>query len=273
MTGDHAVLLAPAGAYLVSGGLYAWRVLRRHRAAGTAALIVGAAGAGVHAITFLVALAGDPRAVAATVSSAVSLVCFLTAAVFLASNRAFRIEAIGSAVLPLCFVGTLFAALYPPAADETPDALRSAWFFVHVPPALLAYVAFAFSFAVAGMYLGEARMLRSKKVAAVLGVLPPLDQLENAMYRTAAFGFLLMTVGMATGALWAQSEWGSYWSWEPKQTASLATWLVFATYLHYRVVRHARGRNGAWMIVIGFACVVLTFLAAGLLGDDRHRFL
>ncbi|MBM3497488.1 MAG: hypothetical protein FJX74_02350 [Armatimonadetes bacterium] len=273
MTPDHAILLAPAGAYLVSGGLYAWRVLRRHRPAGTAALIVGAVGAAIHGVTFAVALAGDPHAVAATVSSAVSLICFLTAAVFLTANRAFRIEAIGSAVLPICFAGALFAALCPPTAQETPEVLRSAWFFAHVPPALLAYVAFAFSFAVAGMYLGEARLLRSRKVAAVIGVLPPLDQLENAMYRTAAFGFLLLTVGMATGALWAQSVWGSYWSWEPKQTASLATWLVFATYLHYRVVRHARGRNGAWLIVIGFACVVLTFVATGLLGDDRHRFL
>jgi ABC-type transport system involved in cytochrome c biogenesis permease subunit len=123
------------------------------------------------------------------------------------------------------------------------------------------------------MYLGESRMLRSKRIAAVLGVLPPLDQLEGAMYRTAAFGFLLLTVGLATGAFWAQSVWGSYWSWSPKQTASLATWLVFATYLHYRVVRHARGRNGAWLIVAGFVCVVLTLLVTGLLGDDRHQFL
>jgi ABC-type transport system involved in cytochrome c biogenesis permease subunit len=93
------------------------------------------------------------------------------------------------------------------------------------------------------------------------------------MYRTAAFGFLLLTVGLATGALWAQDVWGRYWNWEPKQTASLVTWLIFATYLHYRVVRGARGRNGAWLIVVGFVCIVLTFLAVGLFTDDRHRFL
>ncbi len=273
MSAGHAVLLAPAAAYLASGGLYVWRVLRRHRPAGTAALVIGTVGAVVHAVMLLIAMTGDPQAVAATVPSAVSLIAFLTAAVFLGANRPFGIEALGSAVLPVCFAGTLFAALYPPTSQETPEVLRSAWFFVHVPPALLAYVAFAFSFAVAGIYLSEAGMLRHKRIAAVLGVLPPLDQLENAMYRTAAFGFLLLTIGMATGALWAQSVWGSYWSWSPKQVASLVTWLVFATYLHYRVVRQSRGRNGAWMIVIGFVCVVLTFLATGLLGDDRHRFL
>jgi len=273
MTLEHAALLVPAGAYLVSGALYIHRVLRRNQAAGLAGLIVGTVGVAIHAVALLIALTRDPQAVAATVSSAVSLICFLTAAAFLGANRPFRIEAIGSAVLPLCFAGTLYAAACPPTARETPEVLRSAWFFVHVPPALLAYVAFAFSFAIAGMYLSEAGMLRHKRVVAVLGVLPPLDQLENAMYRTAAFGFLLLTVGMATGALWAQDVWGSYWSWSPKQTASLVTWLVFATYLHYRVVRNARGRNGAWMVVIGFVCVVLTFLATGLLADDRHQFL
>jgi cytochrome c-type biogenesis protein CcsB len=272
MRADHLLLVAPACAYLISGALYASRVLRRNRPAGTAALVAGFVGAVIHAVLLAVAMARDPQAIAATVSDATSLVAFLTAAAFLAANRPFRIEAIGAAVLPICFAGTLFAALYPSANHEVPELLRNPWFFIHVPPALLAYVAFAFAFAIAAIYLGEARLLRSKKIAAVLGVLPPLDRLESAMYRVAAFGFLLLTVGMATGALWAQAVWGRYWSWSPKQTASLVTWLAFATYLHYRVVRGSRGRTGAWLIVIGFVCVVLTFVAVGLLGNDQHRF-
>ena len=130
-----------------------------------------------------------------------------------------------------------------------------------------------FSFAAAAIYLGESRLLRGKRVAAVIGVLPPLGQLEHAMYRTATFGFLLLTIGMATGAAWAQHAWGEYWSWSPKQTASLVTWLVFAVYLHYRLIRGSRGRNGAWLIVAGSACALVTFLAVGALEHDQlHRF-
>jgi len=266
-------LLAPACAYLASGALYAWRVVRRDRRAGAIGLVVGSAGAAIHAMVLLVRLVADPPSVCGTVSDAASLVSFLTAVAFLVGQRPFGIEAIGSAVMPVCFGGTLFAAVVPSAAQEIPDVLRSAWFFAHVPPALLAYVAFAFSFAVAAMYLGESWLLRSKRVAAVIGVLPPLGQLEQAMYRTATFGFLLLTIGMATGAAWAQDVWGKYWSWSPKQTASLVTWLVFAAYLHYRVIRGSRGRNGAWLIVAGFVCALLTFLAVGALEHDQlHRF-
>jgi len=272
MNPPSAALLLPAGAYLASGVFYLWRVLRRQPQAGVAALVAGIIGAACHGLILLCRLWSDPQAIAATVSSAVSLVSFLTAATFLIVQRPFRIEAIGSAVLPLCFGGAFYAAVCPPTAREVPKVLHSPWFFVHVPPALLAYVAFAFSFAVAALYLSEAQLLRSKRIAAVLGAFPPLDRLEGAMYRTASFGFLLLTIGIATGSLWAQDVYHRYWSWAPKQVASLVTWLIFATYLHYRLVRHSRGRTGAWLILIGFLCVVLTFLAGSLLPDRQHQF-
>lgn len=270
---DQILLVVSACAYLASGVLYLWRVIQRRSAAGGPALIIGAVGATIHGVQLALTVARDPQAVAATVSTAASVVAFLTAAVFLVAHRPFRMEAIGSAVLPICFAATFFAAVSVSERRAVPDVLRSAWFFIHVPPALLAYVAFAFAFAVASMYLGEARLLRSRRVAAVIGILPPLDELESAMYRTATFGFLLLTIGLATGAMWAQDVWGTYWSWSPKQTASLVTWLVFATYIHHRIVRGSRGRGGALLIVIGFACVVLTFMAVGFLGNDQHRFL
>ena len=116
-------------------------------------------------------------------------------------------------------------------------------------------------------------MLRSKRIQAVIGVLPSLDELEGAMYRTATFGFLLLTIGMATGSVWAQEEWDAWWSWTPKQNATLVTWLVFATYLHLRLVRGSRSRAGAWMVVVGFVSAIATFLATGLITHDPHRFL
>ncbi|MGQ9732692.1 MAG: cytochrome c biogenesis protein CcsA [Candidatus Zipacnadales bacterium] len=267
------LLIIPACAYLSSGLLYTWRLIsRRGRRAATVGLASGSIGALLHGVFLLLQFTENPPAICATVSGAASLIAFLTAAAFLAVERPFRLEAIGSAVMPLCFGATLYAALNF-TAPAVPDTLRSAWFFIHVPSALLAYVAFAFAFAAATTYLGEGRLLRSKRLAAVVGVMPSLDQLESTMYRTTTFGFLLLSIGMATGALWAQDVWGTYWSWEPKQTASLVTWLVFAGYLHHRLVRGSRGRNGAWLIVVGFVCVILTFLVVGGLEHDLHRFL
>jgi ABC-type transport system involved in cytochrome c biogenesis permease subunit len=267
-----ALLAVAAAAYLVAGGLYLWRVLRRNRRASAWGAGAAGGGAAFHAAALAVRFAEHPQAVCASVTDAASLVSFLTVVGFLAGHRLFRIEAIGSAVLPMAFAGVAVAAALPSATREVPDILRSPWFYAHVPPALLAYVSFAFSFAAAGFYLSEAKLLRSKRLAAVIGVLPSLDQLEAAMYRTATFGFLLLTIGIATGAAWAQDVGWRYWSWTPKQSASLVTWLLFAAYLHLRVIRGSRAKAGVWLVIIGFLSSIATFLAVGALKHDPHRF-
>lgn len=273
MSSPPGLLALPAAAYLVSGVLYLWRVLRRSPTAGTWGAIAALVGALIHAGLLVMRFAEDPRAVAAGVADAASAISFVVVVCFLIGERLLGISAMGAAAMPLAFGGLLATLASPMGAREIPEQLRNPWFFIHVPSALLAYVAFAFAFGAAALYLGEARLLRSKRIAAVLGTLPPLDQLEHLMYRTAAFGFLLMTVGIGTGAVWAEEAWHRYWQWTPKQSASLVTWLLFATYLHNRVIRGSRARSGAWIIIIGFLSCLITFLAVGLLRQDPHRFL
>jgi cytochrome c-type biogenesis protein CcsB len=273
MSSLPGLLALPAAAYLASGVLYLWRVLRRSPQAGTWGAVAALVGALIHAGLLVTRIAQDPRAIAAGVGEAASAISFVAVVCFLIGERLLGIGAMGAAVMPLAFGGLLVGLGSPVGAREIPEQLRNPWFFVHVPSALLAYVAFAFAFGAAALYLGEARLLRSKRIAAVLGTLPPLDQLEHLMYRTAAFGFLLMTIGMGTGAIWAQDVWHRYWQWTPKQSASLVTWLLFATYLHSRVIRGSRARSGAWIIIIGFASCLVTFLVVGLLRHDPHRFL
>jgi cytochrome c-type biogenesis protein CcsB len=272
MSSPQALLVFPAVAYLVSAVLYLWRVLRRSPVAGLWGFVVALVGALVQAGVLVARFHADPQAVVAGVTDAASALSFFTVVGFLVGERLFGIGALGSAVMPLAFGGLLIGILSP-AERPVPEVLRSPWFFLHVPPSLLAYVAFAFAFGAAAVYLSEAKLLRSKRIAAVLGTLPPLDELEHLMYRTAAFGFLLLTIGIATGGVWAQEAWGRYWSWTPKQSVSLVTWLLFATYLHNRVIRGSRARSGAWIIIIGFLSCLVTFLAVGLLKQDPHRFL
>ncbi len=89
--------------------------------------------------------------------------------------------------------------------------------------------------------------------------IPSLETLDGMSYLAVKIGFPFMTLLIVLGALWADIAWGSYWSWDPKETASLVTWLLFAGYFHARVMRGWRGRRTALILIIGFAAVLFTF--------------
>ena len=114
-------------------------------------------------------------------------------------------------------------------------ALKSNWLLIHVVTAFLGYAAFALAFGTAVLYLVQDRRPRP--------ALPPLSQLDRLLYRATVLGFLLLTLGILTGAVWAESAWGRYWSWDPKETWSLITWLVYATLLHARLLKGWQGRR------------------------------
>ncbi|HEY6099706.1 MAG TPA: cytochrome c biogenesis protein CcsA, partial [Anaeromyxobacter sp.] len=92
----------------------------------------------------------------------------------------------------------------------------------------------------------------------------PLD-LEVMSYELVRFGFVLLTIGLLVGSIWAKSAWGDYWVWDPKENWSLVTWLVYGGYLHLRRVRGWRGEKGAWLLVFGFAVVMFTYLGMSML--------
>jgi cytochrome c-type biogenesis protein CcsB len=96
--------------------------------------------------------------------------------------------------------------------------------------------------------------------------------LDDVTYRSIAIGFPLLTLGIITGAIWADSAWGTYWSWDPKETWSLITWFVYALYLHSRFVRGWRGRKTAVLAVLGFIAVIFTYLGVNLLLSGLHSY-
>ncbi|MGA0198063.1 MAG: c-type cytochrome biogenesis protein CcsB [Prochlorotrichaceae cyanobacterium] len=98
------------------------------------------------------------------------------------------------------------------------------------------------------------------------------DTLDNISYRIIGLGFPLLTIGIISGAVWANEAWGSYWSWDPKETWALITWLVFAAYLHARITRGWQGRRPAWLAATGFAVVWVCYLGVNLLGKGLHSY-
>jgi cytochrome c-type biogenesis protein CcsB len=104
------------------------------------------------------------------------------------------------------------------------------------------------------------------------GRLTLLESIDNLSYRTISFGFPLLTIGIIAGAVWANEAWGSYWSWDPKETWALITWLVFASYLHARLTRSWQGEKPAMIASLGFVVVWICYLGVNFLGKGLHTY-
>jgi len=145
-------------------------------------------------------------------------------------------------------------------------ALKSNWLLIHVLTCFIGYAAFALAFGAALLYLWQTRRSRAFPLA------PPVE-LDRLMYRAVALGFLFLSVGILTGAVWADSAWGRYWSWDPKETWSLITWFIYAGLLHARLVKGWQGRRIAWLAILGFAAVLFTYLGVSFLLPGLHSYL
>ncbi len=134
-------------------------------------------------------------------------------------------------------------------------ALKSNWLIAHVVTCFLGYAAFAVSCGISALYLLRQTQTDNPHPKGIFAVLPVPKQLEEFNYQMIVFGFLWLSLGIITGSIWANSAWGTYWSWDPKETWSLITWLVYAALLHARSMQGWRGSRVAWLSIAGFgAC-------------------
>ena len=164
----------------------------------------------------------------------------------------YRITIIGVVGLVLALGMLIFASTLPSRVLPLVPALQqSVLLSVHVASAVISYGALAVGFSAAVIYL----LVRNRKVS----WLPQPDLLENISYRTVIVGFPFLTLTIILGAVWANIAWGRPWGWDPKETASLVTWLIFAAYLHARVIAGWRGSRSALLLVIGFLAILFTF--------------
>ncbi|MDR3567234.1 MAG: c-type cytochrome biogenesis protein CcsB [Syntrophobacteraceae bacterium] len=152
-------------------------------------------------------------------------------------------------------------------------ALKSNWLIAHVVTCFLGYSAFAVSFGLSALYLARRKHTENPNPqSGVLGLLPSASQLEWFNYQMVLFGFLWLSVGIITGAVWANSAWGTYWSWDPKETWSLITWLIYAAVLHARNLKGWKGQKTAWLSIIGFGCVLFTYFGVNFLLSGLHSY-
>ncbi len=205
-----------------------------------------------------------------------SLVFFAwTIAIFyLLMERKFKIKTVGAFVTPFPFIIMAYASLNPNEIQPLVPALKSNWLIAHVVTCFVGYAAFAVSFGVSILYLFKmkAENKPGKNRGILLDYLPSSELLDEIGYKTIAIGFPLLTIGIITGAFWANVAWGTYWSWDPKETWSLIVWLIYAAYLHARITRGWRGKKAALLSILGFAATLFCYLGVNLLLSGLHSY-
>jgi cytochrome c-type biogenesis protein CcsB len=144
-------------------------------------------------------------------------------------------------------------------------ALKSNWLVAHVITCFLGYGAFAVAFVFGIFYLISDR-------GNLKNYLPSKTILDNLIYKIILFGFFWLTLGIITGAVWADQAWGSYWSWDPKETWSFITWLIYGGTIHARLTRGWSGKKLAWLSIIGFSSVMFTYFGVNFLLSGLHSY-
>ena len=186
--------------------------------------------------------------------------------IYLFIERKYQNRVIGAFTTPIAFLALAYASMSPNISDRIQPlipALKSNWLIAHVIACFIGYGAFAVACGVSFMYLVKQKSSDNK--SSMLNLLPDADLLDDLNHRLVMFGFLFLSVGIITGAVWAYSAWGRYWGWDPKETWSLITWFVYATLLHARMMRGWRGKRTAFLSIGGFAAVLFTYFGVNLL--------
>ena len=170
-----------------------------------------------------------------------------------------------TASMPAAFLVLSYAALQPMEIKEIMPALRSTWFGLHIGSAIFSYAAFAIAGGLGVYYLVQER--RGADTASIA-----MRQVDYMGYRMVCLGFLLLTVVILSGAIWAEQAWSRWWSWDPKETWALITWIIYAVYLHQRMRMNWQGRRMAWLALIALVCVLFTFAGVNILLPGLHSY-
>ena len=174
-------------------------------------------------------------------------------------------------ILILVILGTAITLLYRPSAPLVP-ALQSTWLVVHVAAAIISGGVFLLSNTVAATYLWLDRMERKGDRSEFAKRFPSLEILDQLSYRLVAFVFPLWTFAIIAGAIWAEAAWGRYWGWDPKETWSFITWILYAAYLHARVTAGWKGRKAAWLSLIAGSAYLFNYVYVNIWGTGRHTY-
>ncbi len=253
---------AAAITYLIS--------LRRRLFGITLSLLIG--GFLIHSLAIGFRYAEAGHLPVTNLHEALSFFSWTVVGIYLILQYKYRVDVLAAFVSPVACVLIILASFFPKEIIPVAPVLKTFWLPVHVFFAFMGNGMFALAFSAGVMYLIQERQIKAKKIGAFYRRLPGLQVLDELNYRCLTIGFPLLTLGIISGSVWAESAWGSYWSWDPKETWSLITWFLYAALLHGRLTVGWRGRKAALFAILGFSALVFTFLGVNLLLSGQHTF-
>ncbi len=186
--------------------------------------------------------------------------------IYLVLERSYKNAILGAFATPIAFLAMAYASMSPNISDRIQPlipALKSNWLIAHVITCFFGYAAFAIAFGISLMFLFKQSDAEGK--SKLFAHFPKSSVLDELTHQMVTFGFLFLSIGIITGAVWANSAWGTYWSWDPKETWSLITWFVYATLLHARMMRGWHGKRIAYLSIVGFMAVIFTYFGVNYL--------
>lgn len=238
-----------------------------------------------------------------------SLFAAMSVAIFVIFAMRYKLWFIGGPVLLLASGFLAYAATWNEGAMPAVPALQSYWIKIHVPLVVSSYAAFLVAAVLAAIYIIKARfevgykarvalmpelqenrremgIIRIERdtpnlfraaangdaTALWLNTLPSLPKLDLLIYRVIGIGLPLLTIGIITGAWWAKEAWGAYWQWDPKETAALLSWIIYACYLHLNTRRAWRGERCAWVSLLGFVSIIFCYLGVNIWISGMHSY-
>jgi len=197
--------------------------------------------------------------------------------IYILIDLKYRQRAVGAFVIPFAFLGMTWAQLrLEDAIEPLVPALQSNWLTYHVITCFLGYAAFAVACGVSIMYLIKVGKEKARPddspAGGVLALFPNTRVLDDLNYKAIMIGFPLLSLGIITGAAWANYAWGTYWSWDPKETWSLIVWFIYAAFLHARFTRGWVGKKAAVLSITGFAATIFCYLGVNLVLSGLHSY-
>jgi ABC-type transport system involved in cytochrome c biogenesis permease subunit len=220
------------------------------------------AGLAIHTAALVVRTIESGHAPFTNMYESLSFLSWASVLAYVIIDRKFKIPKIGPYIM-LIVIGLVALAsspLMPKEATPLVPALQSYWLWLHVSVTLLGEAFFAVAFITSIMYLAAKEADKKEKW-------------DSVSYRCVAVGFPLFTLGgLVFGMVWAYKAWGTYWSWDPKEVWSLITWIVFALYLHTRIVMGWKGKRSAVIAIIGFLAALFTYFGVNYLLAGLHSY-
>lgn len=203
---------------------------------------------------------------------ALSVCSLVIIAAYLVFERRYQVTALGSLVTPLVFLMMLGSGVLVPELLPIDPNLQNLWVYSHTLLAFVSYGLFIISGGTAILYLLLSRLLKNKSPGQFSKKLPSLERLDGIGRRCLNIGFPFLTIALVTGSFMAAKQWGSLWSWEPKQVWSLIIWLIYGALLHGRLILGWQGRRAAFLSIIGMVLLMFGFVVINLWFPGLHTF-